>query len=158
MWAAVQDGAALRTCVTALAKPGRVLGVTGVVAIEARGFALGGAVAVELGVGLVTIRKSSGLAPEGKLRETTAADWRGRRHELWLRAVDVSAHDRLLLVDDWIETGSQAVAAARLVRAAGAELVGISVLVDQLADDATRLVLPPVAAILHADDVDPRHR
>jgi adenine phosphoribosyltransferase len=153
VWAAVHDGAALRACVAALAGPGRLLGVTRVVAIEARGFALGGAVAVELGVGLVTIRKSSGLSSEGKLCETTAADWRGRTHELWLRAVDVSADDRLLLVDDWIETGSQAVAAGRLVRAAGAELVGVSVLVDQLADNATRLVLPPVSAILHAGDV-----
>jgi len=36
------------------------------------------------------------------------------------------------LVDDWIETGSQASAVRQLLAEAGAELVGCAVVVDQL--------------------------
>ena len=38
----------------------------------------------------------------------------------------------MLLVDDWFETGGQALTAVALVEAAGAELAGASVIVDQL--------------------------
>ena len=154
IWGAVQDGASLRMCIQALAAAGRGLAVTRVVAIEARGFVLGGAVAVELGVGLITVRKSGGLSSEGKVCEGTAADWRGLRHQLWLRTADVVVGDRVLLVDDWIETGSQAVAVERLVTVAGGELVGISVVVDQLHDDAVRSALPPIYPILATDDLN----
>lgn len=155
VWGAIQDGASLRICINALAATGRELCVTRVVAVEARGFVLGGAVAVELGVGLITVRKSGSLSPEGKIHATTAPDWRGRTHQLWLRTTDVAEGDRVLLVDDWIETGSQAVAVDQLIRTAGGELVGLCVLVDQLTDDATRSVLPPISAILTTDDLPP---
>lgn len=46
----------------------------------------------------------------------------------------VVSQDRVLIVDDWIETGSQAMAVAEAVRQMGAEVVGTSVIVDQVPD------------------------
>ncbi len=42
----------------------------------------------------------------------------------------VQREDRLLLVDDWVETGSQARTVSTLVRTLGATLVGVSAIVD----------------------------
>ena len=38
---------------------------------------------------------------------------------------------RVLIVDDWLETGSQLRAARRLLERAGAQVVGVAVVVDQ---------------------------
>jgi len=46
----------------------------------------------------------------------------------------LTSRDRVLLVDDWAERGSQALAARNLVRQAGAEFAGVSLIVNQLPD------------------------
>jgi adenine phosphoribosyltransferase len=46
--------------------------------------------------------------------------------------------DRLLLADDWIETGSQARTLADLTRRMGATFVGVTVLVDDTTEDVRR--------------------
>ncbi|MGH6655106.1 MAG: hypothetical protein ACRDVE_07850 [Actinocrinis sp.] len=43
------------------------------------------------------------------------ADYRGLRHTLGLQRDSVRAHDRVLFVDDWIETASQARAVREMV-------------------------------------------
>jgi adenine phosphoribosyltransferase len=64
VWAVFRDAEALRTVVAALAEPFRAEGITAVCGIESRGFLLGGAVAVELGVGFVlTDRRRSEVGP-----------------------------------------------------------------------------------------------
>lgn len=64
----------------------------------------------------------------------------------------VGAADRILLIDDWAERGSQAHAAAQLVEACGATFLGVSVIVDQLQDDV-RSRLRRVTAIVMADEL-----
>ena len=59
--------------------------------------------------------------------------------------------DRVLLVDDWIETGTQAAACRRLVELAGAEWVGAAVVVDGLEDDARRADLRVRSLVLDAE-------
>ncbi len=61
---------------------------------------------------------------------------------------------RVLLVDDWIETGSQALAVQRLIARCGGELIGISVMVDQLGGEV-RTELPPVTALASFDELPP---
>jgi adenine/guanine phosphoribosyltransferase-like PRPP-binding protein len=60
--------------------------------------------------------------------------------------------DRVLPVDDWKETGSQALTALDLVRTCGAELTGISVITDEAADSA-RALLPAITAVIRARDL-----
>jgi adenine phosphoribosyltransferase len=53
----------------------------------------------------------------------------------------------VLLVDDWAERGSQAEAAAELVRRQGAELLGLALVVDEL-PDAVRARLGRVTSLV----------
>jgi adenine phosphoribosyltransferase len=65
-------------------------------------------------------------------------DYRGNRHRLRVQRAALDDRDRVLLVDDWIETGSQAAAAKQLVELCGAHLVGIATVVTELSPEAAR--------------------
>jgi adenine phosphoribosyltransferase len=134
VWAVLADGRALAAVVDELAAPWHDAGVTHVAGLEARGFPVGAAVAVALGAGFVPVRKRPGSLPGPTIGGTAAADHRGLRHELHVQVV-LGPGDRVLLVDDWAERGSQAEAAAELVRRQGAEVVGLALVVDELPDD-----------------------
>jgi adenine phosphoribosyltransferase len=114
----------------ALARPFDAAEVTAVVGAEARGFVVAALVARELGVGLVLARKPGSVHPGAARQVADEPDWRGRTTEFRISRQAVRPGDRLLLVDDWIETGSQARTLAALVGRLGAEVVGVSVLVD----------------------------
>jgi adenine phosphoribosyltransferase len=86
-----------------------------------------------LGAGFAAIRKSEGLFPGPKLTVPAAHDYRGNSHTLRIQTASLGEGDRVLLVDDWCETGSQAVAARTLIEAAGAEFDGLACIVDQSA-------------------------
>lgn len=118
----------------ALAAPFARDGITTVVAVEARGFVLGALCARELGVGLVLARKAGAVHPGEKVEVVSEPDWRGRRLTLQLARV-FAPEDRVLLVDDWIETGSQARASKRAIEACGATLAGVSVVVNDTTAD-----------------------
>ncbi len=152
VWNIFRDGPALRIVVQALVEPFPSDRVSAVVGIESRGFLLGGAAAVELGVGFVAVRKAGSLFPGPKLSARSATDYRGQCSEFLLQREAVSPGDRLLLVDDWAETGSSAAAVASLLTAAGGELIALAVLVDQLSDHA-RAGLPAVHAVVRATDL-----
>lgn len=133
-----------------LAEPFRDTGVTAVVGLEARGFVLGGLVAVELGVGLVLARKAGAVHPGPKVEVRSAPDWRGRRVAIQLARV-LGPSDGVLLVDDWIETASQALAVKEAVERCGAVLAGASVLVADAGYDAGRL--PCLEAVVRSSDL-----
>ena len=135
----------------ALARPFRGEGVTAVVGLEARGLALAGLVARELEVGLVLARKPGSIHPAAESETATTPDWRGRTPTIRISRAALGAGDRMLLVDDWIETGSQARAVARLAQRLGAVFVGVSVLVDDTSD-SVRADLD-VHALLRADQL-----
>jgi adenine phosphoribosyltransferase len=154
VWAVFRDAAALAAVVDALVEPFRGAGVTAVCGVESRGFLLGGAAAVALGVGFVPVRKGDGLFPGPKAERRTAPDYRRRQHVLRVQRPALAPGDSVLLVDDWIETGSQAAAVRALAEERGARWAGCSVVVDQLAPDR-RAALGPVRAILAAADLPP---
>jgi adenine phosphoribosyltransferase len=131
VWRLFSDGDLLARIADAVAEPfaGEVRKVAG---IEARGFILGGAVAARLGLGFVGIRKEGGLLPGPKATRRTATDYRGHEHVLRIQRDALSPGDAVLLVDDWAETGSQALAVLGLVEECGARFIGASVVVDQL--------------------------
>ena len=135
---AFRDPKLVRTMGPALAEPFRDQAIDAVVGIEARGFAVAALVARELGIGLVLARKPGGVHPGAESEVALEPDWRGRSVELRVSPEAVEPGDRLLLADDWIETGSQARTVRRLVERLGGALVGLSVLVDDTNDDVRR--------------------
>jgi len=98
-----------------------------VAAIEARGFAIGGALAVKLGAGLLLIRKD-GKLPGATIAEDYALEYGTDRLAMHVDACAPGA--RVLIVDDLLATGGTALAAARLVRRAGGEVVGARFIID----------------------------
>jgi adenine phosphoribosyltransferase len=121
---------AFRLAVQQLAEPFRSDGITKVVAIESRGFVLGAPVALALGAGLVLVRKPSKL-PAATRRVEYQLEY--GKDVLEMHADALTPADRVLLVDDVLATGGTAAATAWLVEQAGAQLVGIAMLIE-LAD------------------------
>jgi adenine phosphoribosyltransferase len=152
VWRVFTDASALAAVVEGLADPWRGAGVTHVLGIESRGFLLGAAVAVNLGVGFQAVRKEEGLLPGPKLSVTSGPDYRGRTHLLRMQQ-SLGPGDVALLVDDWAERGSQAGGVRELVELAGARFAGVSVVVDQL-DDSTRRTLGVVTALVRSEDLE----
>jgi adenine phosphoribosyltransferase len=102
-------------------------GVSKVAGIEARGFILGGAVAVALEAGFVAVRKA------GKLPHTTI----GVDYDLEYGTDRVEIHtdaihrgERVLVIDDLIATGGTALASVELIEQAGGEVVGCGFIID----------------------------
>jgi len=119
--------AGFRRAVDELVQPFAGAGISKVAGIEARGFILGGAVAHQLSVGFVPVRK------RGKLPWTTIGveyDLEYGRDAVEIHTDSIEPGDRVLLVDDLIATGGTALAAAVLLRRAGGTLVGASFVVD----------------------------
>ena len=152
VWRLFADGPLFGRVVAALAEPFR--DVTKVAGVEARGFILGAAAAAERGVGFVAIRKEGGLLPGPKAEVRTAPDYRGVEGLLRVQRGALGGGDRVVLVDDWAERGSQALAARALIEECGAEFVGLSVIVDQL-EDEIRCRLGRVHALVSADQLGP---
>ncbi|HEU5169696.1 MAG TPA: adenine phosphoribosyltransferase [Gemmatimonadales bacterium] len=123
----LRDGSLLRRVVEAMAAPFAGLGVTHVLAIEARGFILGGPVATALGAGFVPARKP-GKLPWESMREAYeleyGTDALEAHRDSWTRGA------RVLVVDDVLATGGTARAAGQLARGLGAELAGWTFLLE----------------------------
>ena len=98
-----------------------------IAAVEARGFVSGAALAMKLGCGLLLIRKD-GKLPGETIAEDYALEYGSDRLAMHVDACTPGA--RVLLVDDLLATGGTALAAARLVRRAGGEIVGTRFLID----------------------------
>jgi adenine phosphoribosyltransferase len=98
-----------------------------VAAIEARGFAIGGALAVRLGAGLLLIRKD-GKLPGATIAEDYALEYGSDRLAMHVDACTPGA--RVLIVDDLLATGGTALAAARLISRAGGEIIGARFIID----------------------------
>ena len=98
-----------------------------VAAIEARGFAIGGALAVRLNAGMLLVRKD-GKLPGQTIAEDYALEYGTDRLAIHVDACTPGA--RVLIVDDLIATGGTALAAVRLVRRAGGVVVGARFLID----------------------------
>lgn len=121
------DARAFRRAIDELVQPLAGAKIDKVAGIEARGFILGGAIAHQLSVGFIPIRK------KGKLPFETI----GESYELEYGVDEVEIHvdavgegDRVLLVDDLIATGGTAAAAIKLLERAGAQIVLCSFIVD----------------------------
>jgi adenine phosphoribosyltransferase len=121
------DARALEHALDRLAAWAAGRGAEYVLAAEARGFVLGGALAVRLGAGFIPARKPGRLP-----RETISAEY---ALEYGADALEVHGDSlfggaRVLVHDDLIATGGTAEALCRLVESAGAEVVGCAFVVE----------------------------
>jgi len=98
-----------------------------VVGIDARGFILGGAVAHQLSVGFVPVRKA-GKLPFDTYSEVYSLEYGEDEVQIHIDAINEG--ETILLVDDLIATGGTAEAAVKLIRRAGGVIAGCSFVID----------------------------
>jgi adenine phosphoribosyltransferase len=98
-----------------------------VVGIEARGFILAAPIAYHFGAGFVPVRKK-GKLPAATFEESYDLEYGTETIQVHQDAF--APGERVLIVDDVLATGGTARAAAELVRRAGGEIVGLSVLME----------------------------
>lgn len=123
----IADPVALRATIDEMVWPFLRTKIDYVVGIEARGFILGGAIAHELGLGFIPIRKK-GKLPGETLTRSYQLEYGEDAVEIHKDAL--SHGERVLMVDDLIATGGTAQAALALLEDTGADVVAACFVVD----------------------------
>ncbi|MEO6152625.1 MAG: adenine phosphoribosyltransferase [Croceibacterium sp.] len=113
----IADGPGLAGAIELLAQGVEGTRARAVAGVEARGFIFGAALAIRLGIGFVPVRKA-GKLPVPTIGVDYALEYGTARIELDPGAIEPG--ERVLLVDDLLATGGTALAAAQLLRQAGA--------------------------------------
>lgn len=123
----LKNGEAYREAVDALVKQVREWKPDVIIGPEARGFLLGAPVAYALGIGFVPVRKP-GKLPGETVNETYELEY--GTDTLEVHADALYPGQRVAIVDDLLATGGTMLATARLVEKTGAQVVGMSFLIE----------------------------
>ena len=121
------DPAAFRSTVDQLSEPYRDGSIDRIVCIESRGFILGAAMAQQLNLGMVMVRKP-GKLPHRTVSEVYTLEYGEDTVEMHEDALD--PEHRALIVDDVLATGGTASATGRLVESVGARVAGYAFMVE----------------------------
>ena len=123
----LQSASGLKLSVDGLVESFKDIDFDVVAGIEARGFILGGALAHQLGLGFIPIRKK-GKLPHVTLSQEYALEYGVDAVEIHADAC--TAGQKVLLIDDLIATGGTAEAAIALVRRLGGVVAGAGFVID----------------------------
>jgi adenine phosphoribosyltransferase len=142
----LRDAEGFRQAIDALASPFKGQSIDAVVGMESRGFIFGAVVADRLGAGFIPVRKP-GKLPSKTVTASYDLEYGSDSLEMHCDAVDQGT--RVLVVDDLLATGGTAKAAVSLLRGCGANVVGVSFLIE-LVDlgGRARLTGEQVSAVL----------
>lgn len=140
------DGILFRESISLLCETAGGVKIDKVVGIDARGFIFAAAVADRLGAGFVPVRKKGKLP--WKTRQTAYALEYGEAI-VELHEDAVKPGESILVVDDLLATGGTAAAAVKLLDELGANIIGISVLIELgFLKGRSKLAPHPVSAII----------
>lgn len=123
----LKDKHAFRECIKKMADHYRDKDIDVIVSSEARGFIIGAALAYELGVGFVPIRKK-GKLPSKAIDLTYQKEYETDTIEIHEDSVERG--QKVLLVDDLLATGGTIQANAELIQRLGGEIVGMGFLIE----------------------------
>ncbi|HEX6958251.1 MAG TPA: adenine phosphoribosyltransferase [Ferrovibrio sp.] len=123
----LQDARGFRKTIDEMVQPFAGTRIDKVVGIEARGFILGGAIAHQLSIGFVPVRKR-GKLPYKTLQQEYQLEYGTDAMEIHVDAIQPG--ENVLVVDDLIATGGTAEAAIKLIRAYKGVVIGCSFIID----------------------------
>jgi adenine phosphoribosyltransferase len=123
----LKEGKVLQQAVQALCEPYRGAAVDQVVAMEARGFILGGAMACELGAGFVPIRKS-GKLPAETIEKTYELEY--GTDTLAMHRDAIQPGERILMFDDLLATGGTMAASCEMVEELDGNIIACAFLIE----------------------------
>jgi adenine phosphoribosyltransferase len=118
---------AFKASVDQLVKRYRQTGVEVVAGIESRGFIFGAALAYQLGVGFVPVRKP-GKLPAQTIAESYLLEYGVNTVEIHVDAI--TRGQKVLVIDDLLATGGTAQAACNLVEKLGGQVVGVAFVIE----------------------------
>lgn len=121
------DPRGFRIAIDQLLHPYAGLPIDKVVGLEARGFILGGAIAHQLSVGFVPIRKK-GKLPAKTIQQAYTLEYGEAVVEIHDDALQPG--ETVLMVDDLLATGGTAEAGIKLIEALGAKVMGCAFIID----------------------------
>ena len=121
--------------------------------LDAMGFVLGSALATRLGVGFLPIRKAGKLCVDTD--SVTFSNYSGRTQNMEMRKPAFAAGTKVLLVDQWIETGGTMDGAIRLVQQQGGKVAGLVAIAmeDNKKTARYRKKFPCVTAVIADSDL-----
>ena len=121
--------------------------------LDAMGFVLGSALATRLGVGFLPIRKAGKLCVDTD--SATFSNYSGRTQDMEMRKPAFAAGTKVLLVDQWIETGGTMDGAIRLVQQQGGMIAGLVAIAmeDNEKTASYRKKFPCITAVLPDTDL-----
>jgi adenine phosphoribosyltransferase len=122
----LKDSEGFKQAVMIMADHYRDSRIDKVVCVEARGFLLGGAIAYELGCGVVPIRKP-GKLPADTVQQTYELEYGTDTIEV--HQDGISPGERILMVDDLLATGGTAKAAVDLIEKLGGKVISCAFLI-----------------------------
>lgn len=140
------DPRGFRMCVDQLLHPYAGEEIDKVVGLEARGFIIGGAIAHQLSVGFVPIRKK-GKLPGATLSQEYQLEYGEAVMEVHHDATD--AGEKILVIDDLLATGGTAEAGIRLIEKMGGQIIGCAFIIELL-DLGGRKKLEALGMDVHA--------
>lgn len=121
------DPRGFRMAVDQMLHPYAGLEIDKVIGLEARGFILGGAIAHQLSVGFVPVRKK-GKLPGAVISEEYTLEYGEAIVEIHDDAIE--AGEKILVVDDLLATGGTAEAGIKLIERLGGEIVSCAFVID----------------------------
>ena len=142
----LQDGSAFRQAIRTLAARHQGSRPDAVVAIESRGLIVGSALAYELGVGVVPVRKK-GKLPHKTYRASYTLEY--GQDTLEIHQDGLAKGARVLLVDDLLATGGTMGATIQLIEQCGGHIVELAFLIELTAlKGRERLAPHPVISLI----------
>jgi len=113
--------------ITDLIKPFHGTKFNVIVGLDALGFVIGGAMAHTLKISFVPMRKGGKLPGiKGTVIRTSFIDYTKKKKTFEMNKGAIKKGDKVLIVDEWIETGSQIKSAIKLIEKQSGKVIGIT--------------------------------
>ncbi|MBN1559898.1 adenine phosphoribosyltransferase [candidate division KSB1 bacterium] len=145
----LRDGAAFRQAIRQMAQLYQDQQLDGVIGIESRGFIFAAALACELGIGMIPVRKP-GKLPFKTISATFDLEYGADAVEIHIDALN--RNDRVVIVDDLLATGGTVAATASLVEQLGGEVVACCFLIElDFLHARQRLAAYRIDSLIHFD-------
>jgi adenine phosphoribosyltransferase len=142
----LKDGTLFRDSVDLFLGECRGKKIDKVVGIDARGFLFGSAVAYELGIGFVPLRKK-GRLPYKTERASYTLEYGEAEMELHIDAIERG--EKIVLIDDLLATGGTSASAITLIKKVGGDLVSALFLIElEFLHGRKKLESTPVVSFL----------
>jgi adenine phosphoribosyltransferase len=140
------DAELFRASIDAFVERCRGKAIDKIVGIDARGFLFGSAVAYELGVGFVPLRKK-GRLPYKTESASYTLEYGEAEMELHIDAIDRG--EKIVLIDDLLATGGTSASAAALIKKVGGDLIEAQFLIElEFLHGRDKLASTPVVSFL----------